>query len=409
MAQIDTVGQALNALRRRARLALALFVLGCAISLAIALKAPRIYEAAAAVQIETPSITIGDAGQTRAGPSIDNRISLIEQRLKSRSTLEQIIADFNLFDGPENIPLAQRVAMLREAVRINRIMDTNIGWRPELQPTGLVITLGMNDAQTAADLANIFLDMVMAEGRNRATTRADSTLSFFTAEEQRVSSQIAAVESQIAALKAANLGALPETAMARTDQLSVLREAQLSLEQQIITFERGRDRLRDDEATRQDAILRQQSQLIADRISQVQTLNDAAPELERQLNLLGRNRNRLQEEYTAITLRRADAAMTQELESRDQSDRFEVLERAIVPDHPVSASRSKIVAAGILAALFAAIGAVLALEWISPNLRTALQIERATGLRPIVVIPELSAPRRRRRSAGAAQSLRPAI
>ena len=91
--------------------------------------------------------------------------------------------------------------------------------------------------------------------------------------------------------------------------------------------------------------------------------------------------------------------MTQELESRDQSDRFEVLERALVPEYPVSKSRRKLLMAGVIASLFAAIGAVLALEWLSPNLRTALQIERATGLRPIVVIPELTAPRRRRRTA----------
>jgi uncharacterized protein involved in exopolysaccharide biosynthesis len=406
MAQIDTVGQGLRALRRHARLAVALFVLGCAISLGVALKAPRVYEVTAAVQIETPAITIGNAG--RGGPSIASRISLIEQKLKSHDTLEQIITDFDLFDGPEDIPMVQRVSMLREAVRITRMMDRDSGWGSSIQPTGLLITVRMDDAQTATDLANSFLDMVMLEGRTRATTRADSTLSFFSAEEQRVTNQIAEVENSIAALKAANLGALPEAADTRNEQLGLLREAQLSLEQQIITFERGRDRLRDDEATRQDAILRQQSQLIADRINEVQALNDVAPEIERQLNLFERNRNRLQDEYTAITLRRAEAAMTQELESRDQSDRFEVLERALVPEYPVSQSRRKLLMAGVFASLFGAIGAVLALEWISPNLRTALQIERATGLRPIVVIPELTAPRRRRnRSAKHGQGFRP--
>ena len=295
--------------------------------------------------------------------------------------------------------MVQRVTMLREAVGITRMMDRDSGWGSGIQPTGLLITVRMDDAQIATDVANTFLDMVLAEGRSRATTRADSTLSFFSAEEQRVTTQIAEVESRIAALKAANLGALPEAVDTRNEQLGLLREAQLSLEQQIITFERGRDRLRDEEAARQDAILRQQSQLIADRISEVQALNDAAPEIERQLTLLERDRNRLQDEYTAITLRRAEAAMTQELESRDQSDRFEVLERALVPEYPVSKSRRKLLMAGVIASLFAAIGAVLALEWLSPNLRTALQIERATGLRPIVVIPELTAPRRRRRTA----------
>ncbi|MGR3504387.1 MAG: hypothetical protein ACU0B7_00775 [Paracoccaceae bacterium] len=397
MAQIDTVGQGLRALRRHARLAFALFALGCMISLGVALKSPRVYEVTAAVQIETPAINIGPSG--RSGPSIASRISLIEQKLKSRGALEQIIADSNLFDGPEELPMVQRVTLLREAVRITRMMDRDSGWGSGIQPTGLLITVRMDDAQTATDLANTFLDMVLAEGRSRATTRADSTLTFFSAEEQRVTTQIAEVEARIAALKTANLGALPEAAETRNEQLALLREAQLSLEQQIITFERGRDRLRDEEAARQDAILRQQSQLIADRINEVQALNDAAPEIERQLTLLERDQNRLQDEYTAITLRRAEAAMTQELESRDQSDRFEVLERALVPEYPVSKSRRKLLMAGVIASFLGAIGAVLALEWISPNLRTALQIERAISLRPIVVIPELTAPRRGRRPA----------
>jgi tyrosine-protein kinase Etk/Wzc len=46
--------------------------------------------------------------------------------------------------------------------------------------------------------------------------------------------------------------------------------------------------------------------------------------------------------------------------------------------------------------LVGAIGAALGLEWISPRLRTSAQVERALGLRPVVVIPDLRVPRGRR-------------
>ncbi len=395
MAQIDSVGQALRAIRRRASLGIALFFLGCVATLLVVLEHDRDYVATASVQIETPRIAL-DGGMMGGGSSIDNRIILIEQRLMSRDTLERIIADNNLFADIDGASTATRVALLREMVTISRIMDTAMGWRPDAQSTGLVISVQMSDPQVAADVANTFLEMVLSEGRSRATSRAEDTLAFFAAEEQRVTTQIAEVESEIAALKTEYAEALPEAAGTRAEQLQQLRTAQLALEQQIITFEQGRDRLRFDEAARQEAIFAQQAGLVTERIEEIRALNDIAPEVERQLNQMERTRVRLQEEFTAITTRRAGAAMSQLLESRDQSDRFEVLEHAIAPEQPVGSSRRKLMMMGVAASLIGALGMLLGLEWISPYLRTSTQIERALGLRPVVVIPDLRVPRSRR-------------
>lgn len=398
MAQIDSAGQALKAIRRRTTLVMFLFLLGCAATFFVVFDRPHSYEAAASVQIETPRIALGggDSALMRSDVHIDNRISLIEQRLMSRDSLERIIADNNLFADLEGLSDAVRVTLLREAVTISRILDSSPGWRPEMQSTGLLISVRMDDAQLAADVANTFLDMVMSEGRTRATSRAEETLAFFSTEEERVTTQIADVEVQIAALKSEHAGALPESATMRADQLQQLRAAQLELEQQVITFEQGRDRLRFDEAARQAAIFEQQANLLEERIAEIRSLDNIAPEVERQLNQLERNRVRLQEEFTAITGRRAEAAMTQLLESRDQSVRFEVLEQAIPPEMPSGTSRDKLALAGFIVSLLGALGVALGLEWISPYIRTSAQMERALGLRPVVVIPDLRVPRGRR-------------
>ncbi|MDX1822775.1 MAG: Wzz/FepE/Etk N-terminal domain-containing protein [Paracoccaceae bacterium] len=397
MAQIDTVGEALRALRRRAGLIVLLIVLGVAGSFSYAYTRDRIYEAVASVQIETPQIALGgDGGMGRGEASIDYRISLIEQRLKARDTLEQVIADLRLFTDLTELSAAERVVLLRQSVTITRIIDQSMGWRPDQQSTGLLITVRMDDGETAAAVANAFLDLILSAGRARATDRAESTLTFFVAEEARVSARIAQVEADTATLKSTNVGALPENAAARSEQLQLLQEAQLLLEQQRITFEQERERLRFDEAARQETIFREQAALVAARISDLRRLEDAAPEVERQLNLLERERARLQEEFTVITARRAQAAMTQELETREQAERFEVLERATTPEYPVSTSRRKLLLLGVVVSLVGAIGAALGLEWISPRLRTSAQVERALGLRPVVVIPDLRVPRGRR-------------
>jgi uncharacterized protein involved in exopolysaccharide biosynthesis len=112
--------------------------------------------------------------------------------------------------------------------------------------------------------------------------------------------------------------------------------------------------------------------------------------------MLERSRARLQDEYTAVTTRRADAAMSQVLENSAQSERFEVLEAALVPEHPISTSRRELAMSGVLMSVLLAIGAALGLEWISPHLRTSAQIERTLGIRPVIVIPDLRVPRARR-------------
>ena len=395
MAQIDSVGQALRALRRRAVLVACILIVGCLGALWYALNAARVYEATAGVQIEASQIALTPTG---GAGLIENRIRLIEQKLMSRETLLEVIRRHDLFPGHEDISETQRVALLRASVQIQRLIDPAQGWRPDVQPTGLQIVVGLDNAEQAAAVANDFLEMVMVEGRERATRRAETTLAFFDAQVDRIGTEIAAVEDEIAALKLARAGALPDAASTRAERLTLLRAAQLEIEQQIISFETSRDRLRDEEARRQAALLEQQSLLIAGRITEVQALIDAAPEVERRLNMLERSRSQLLDEYTVATARRAEAAVTQVLEDREQSERFEVLEVALVPEHPVSTERRQLLLMGVLMSLMAAVGAALGLEWISPGLRSSAQIERALGLRPVVVIPDLRVPRGRRLS-----------
>jgi uncharacterized protein involved in exopolysaccharide biosynthesis len=394
MAQIDSVGQALRALRRRAGLVALIVVVGTCLSLWTAMSRDRVYQAFASVQIETPQIAIesGSVGTSQ----IETRIRLIEQKLLSRETLLELVNAYNLFPAETGMSDAMRVDMLRDSVQIQRLVDPTQSWRADLQPTGLLISVRSGEAQQAADLANAMLDLVMREGRDRATRRADSTLSFFETEEARVRAEIATVEAQIAQLKSDRAGALPEAAAARNDRLVMLREAQLELEQQVISFETNRDRLRDEEARRQSALLEQQGFLISDRIAEVQALIDAAPEVERELSMLERSRARLQDEYTAVTVRRADAAMSQVLENSAQSERFEVLETALVPEHPISTSRRELAMSGLLLSVLIALGTALGLEWISPHLRTSAQIERTLGVRPVIVVPDLRVPLARR-------------
>jgi hypothetical protein len=88
--------------------------------------------------------------------------------------------------------------------------------------------------------------------------------------------------------------------------------------------------------------------------------------------------------------------MASVLEARQQQERFEILETAIPPVTPVSASRKKLALAGGVASLLAGIALALVLEILTPALRTAAQLRDELDITPVVTIPEVRLPRERR-------------
>ena len=122
-----------------------------------------------------------------------------------------------------------------------------------------------------------------------------------------------------------------------------------------------------------------------------------APEIERELSALERNLERLQDQYSVITRRKADAEMGQMLEDRQQMDRFEALETALVPEVPASGSRKKVAIMGGVASLLAGIALAFVVELANPAIRSAMQMERALGVQPVVAIPTIRTRRDRRR------------
>ena len=88
--------------------------------------------------------------------------------------------------------------------------------------------------------------------------------------------------------------------------------------------------------------------------------------------------------------------MASMLEARQQQERFEILETAVPPEQPVSASRRKIALAGGVASLIAALGLVLTLEILNPKLRTASQLRDELDIIPVVTIPVVRLPHERR-------------
>ena len=391
MLYFQSFDEVLSALKRRKGLIALITIAGCIASVIIALMQTPTYNAMAVVQIEDAQVSGTNSGAMAGGdtpPSLDARrtVRLIEQRVMSRGTLNEVMAQHGLFADDPSLTPNQRLARMREAVSINAILSGE-AWQPSQSVSGMVIEANLDDPQKAADVANDLLARVMEEARARSFDRAQVELEFFNAEEARIREEIAAAERVITEYETANAELLPTNITVLQGELTTLNASLLSLRQQVLNLEANSTRTRPEALQRQVATLEDQIGLIEARIAEINGLLARAPLVERELLALERELAQLNEQFTVISRRKADAEMSQSLEEQRQLARFEVLEEAVVPVYAVSRSKRSIAILGGIASGLLALGVAFVLELMNPPLRNASQMERTLGLRPVVSVP----------------------
>lgn len=398
MNQFQSVEEVLRALRRRAVLIFVVAFVGCVVSVFYALNLPKTYMATAVVQIQDAQVPDQLAGASAAASTdTGRRVRLIEQRLMARDNLVQIMEKYDLFSADPSMTINQRVSSMRNAARIEEIRNPAQGYGASTTPpSGLMITVQLDDPDKAANVANELMSLVIEQSRDFSASRARDTLEFFATEEARVSDEIEVLAEQIAAFKRANAQQLPAGMGDLRTQMTSLRETELELDQQILTIETTSDRQREEVRDRQVALLQEQKALIAVRVTQIETLIEGAPEVERALNQLERQMTSLREQYEVITRRKAEAELGQMLEDRQATDRFEVLETALPPQYAVSGSRKKIAMVGGVASVLAGLGLAFMIELMNPVIRNPAQMARTLGVQPVVAIPMVVSRRDRR-------------
>lgn len=397
MSQIQSLGDVLNMIRRRIVLIVAVVVLGTAFSVWWTLGQPRIYQATAVAQIESPAVANPGTTGAPGANSVDHRLRILEQQLMARDHLSAMVERYALFED-NGMSAGLKVATLRDAVRITQITDPNAGWGAQRVPTGMMITVNHSSAQTAAAMANDFLDQLVRLNRERRASATRQNLEFYETEASRVEQEMSALEAQIAAFRKRNAPYLPDGLTGQRDELGTLKSTLLDIEQKLIELDASRTRQRAEVIERQTLLLREQQALIQSRIDEIEDAIARAPEVERQFAILTRQLDQLQAQFVIITRSATEAEMGQLLTSQDQFERVEVLESALVPENPVSGSRKKKVALG--AFLSGVLGFALAfvLETLNPVIRTPAQLEKQLKVKAVVAIPKLDRPGARGRT-----------
>lgn len=405
MGQIQSIEELISLLLRRRWLIMAITVLGMAVSVVYAKLRPNTFETIAVIQIEGPSVS---DGQSDTGSA--QMLQVIEQRLTTRENLAAMIDRHSLYADQPDLSMEKKIGQLRMAVTfqtVERASDTG-------QSNGvsaILITARFGDPDQAARVANDFAQGILDQSSENQRDRSDQSLAFFQEEAARVGDQISTLEAEIATYKNAHSDALPDSTTTRQTELgnintemrdasqkvAVLKSEAGSIQQKPVQRETDKRRLTDINAEL-DALNAQLADAAA-RQAEVQAALAAMPEVERALSGYSRRLQQLQDQYTVLTQRLADAETTQKLAERQQSERFTMLERAITPEYPIGGKRKKIAMAGSVASLALGLALAFLLDLMKPVVRTSAQMLRQLEIEPVVCIPPIRAPKGRLGSA----------
>nr|MCU0901659.1 hypothetical protein [Cypionkella sp.] len=331
-------------------------------------------------------------------------LTSIEQRLTTRDNMIAMIERHGLFADAPGMSTEDKVDAMRQSIRF----QTVTGQTGAL--SALIIAAQAGVAEDAARIANDLAQSVLDLGAEGKRATAEASFDFFKEQEAGLWQQIATLEAEMAAYREANRGALPGVREARQDEIAQLEENLRALDQEIAALQtedlqiqgqqtlRATDRRRLEDIAQRLSVLTAQRTPLADRKAALEaTIGDTA-EVERALSTYDRQLRQLQDQYTLVSQRMAEAETAQRLASRQQTERFSMLERAITPAYPTGTGGKKIAVAGLIGSLGLGVALAFLLDLLKPVIRNSSQLERELNLRAIVAIPEV--PRASRKPSG---------
>jgi len=400
MGPIYTWQDFLDMTRRRLGVISFVIIAGSIASLYWAMSHVHIYQSSEVIQVEQPTINDELARSTVEGSSA-RRLQLIQQQLMARASLQQIIDTYNIYDNLTALKPSEKIQLLRESVSINGVAAAREGFADDGTISVLTITAQMEEATLARDVAHEFAEQTRSLMAAQRRDQTAQTLAFFQNQEQVVLDNIAQLEGELETYRRENDLTVEGGVEFRLAEVAQLNEAILDLDREIITAQTARTQI--DRSARASTVTREEQALDARlrtlteqrvlldqrRIALRETIQ-GSPEIQRSLADFDRRMEQLRTQLEVIATRRNDAQVGFNLEAGLQGERLTTIEEAQVPDYPITMSKKKRAIMGAGAATILAFITAWLLELRRPVIRSARQMQRETGVLPVVSIPELA-------------------
>lgn len=401
MGSLGSVSDIIAMLWRRRWIIGTTILAGGALSYQIAVSQPHSYAASAVLQIETPRSLAEGPRSTGGGMAAGYWLQLVQARLMVRENVVALIDKFELFAETPQMTEAMQVDIVRRAFRIEPITGGQYYANADQWPGVLRVTATMSSPSLAADMANEMAESVLELNASTQTERVQETLEFYSREEARIARQIDAVENEMAAFRNQNLEVLPTTLDNRPEEMRTIDAELNEISGDLLETRSQRDerlsrgslstieqRQVTELENRIDLLSTRQLQL-QERMAEIRASGRRSVNAEAQMEAFQRRLIQLREQQAEMGGRRAAAETAQRLNAEQQNEQFILLERAVEPDYPLSSGRRKIMVFGLAGSGALALALALLMELLKPVIRSAGQMERTSGLRPVVTIPQI--------------------
>jgi succinoglycan biosynthesis transport protein ExoP len=199
------------------------------ITIPTVLMLPPVYLSTGTILIESQQIP-EELVQSMVTSFADERIQVIETRIMSGDRLYEIIKKFDLY--AEEIKSTARSEILtdmRDRVAID-LVSANVKSRNRRASATIAFTISFEhrNAGTAQKVANELVTLFLDENIKVRTARAEETSEFMKKESERLGSQIALMEEQIASYKQENKGSLPDNLAVNLQRIVDLKSSLLA-------------------------------------------------------------------------------------------------------------------------------------------------------------------------------------
>ena len=201
------------------------FLLVILTGLTYALVAPRVYEAETLILVQ-PQKVPEDYVRSIVSGDVEDRLKTISQQVTSRTNLERIIQNFDLYDNPDtSLALHRKVELMRRKIKID---VANRSGRRETEPNSFKIFFQYKDATKARDVTNALTANFIEENLRSRESQAIGTSDFIIDELESVKLQLIDKEEELKRYRESYMGGLPEQL---ETNLSTLERLQAHLDQ----------------------------------------------------------------------------------------------------------------------------------------------------------------------------------
>lgn len=199
------------------------FILSMITGICLSIFLPKIYEAKTLILVEAQSVPRNYV-QSIVSADINTRINTIYEQILSRTNLERIIKNLNVFSGPKynKMFLEDKVVKLRE----NIVIDVNL--RRGVGSGSFTVSYRGEDPEKGKQIVNTIATHFIDENLNMREAQAVGTNKFLEGELNSMRKKLEQVESKMRAYRKNNMGELPEQLESNLRILDRLQEKNLA-------------------------------------------------------------------------------------------------------------------------------------------------------------------------------------